>query len=497
MKILKTITAALVSAGLTAGVAADASRDGFFWLGEINKASLVINAEEGLLARESAARIARGLRTVLEKGSQPGGERPSLVIRFEPLLIRESGMEATLLHVGRSSQDMLATCGSAMMRDEVLTLAEKLTETMETLNGLARENQDFIVPNYTNGVAAQPNSYAHYLMGFQAAFSRDAQRIREFYERLNLCAMGTTVLNGTSWPLNRDRMAAYLGFAGPVPDAYDAAQIKTVDEPVEIAAILSSIALHVGTFIQEVSVQYAQPRPWILLEEGGENTYVSSAMPQKRNPGLMINVRAAASAVVGEAQGLLFRAHNIIPGMSDPRRTTPNLGMVKDTAAMLGQYNKVLRALRFNRERALEELNLDWTASQEVADVLMREHKLPFRVGHHVASAIVSFGRAHSIRPLDFPYGELRRIYAEVIRAEYPEGDPECPMSEEEFRKTLDPVAIVQNRRTAGGPQKPELQKAIARYDGVTAAQKAWAREKRDAIEAALSGLDADFEKIR
>lgn len=113
-------------------------------------------------------------------------------------------------------------------------------------------------------------------------------------------------------------MAHYLGFAGLVEDAYDASQIKPVDEPIELSAILTSIALHVGTFVQDLSVQYAQPRPWILLQEGGDNTYVSSAMPQKRNPGLMIGVREAASNVIGEAQGSVFRAHNIIPGMIDP-----------------------------------------------------------------------------------------------------------------------------------------------------------------------------------
>ena len=270
-------------------------RDQFFWLSQINKASLVINADEGLLSKESSAKIAKGLQRVMEKGGEKNGPRPTRVIQYEPYLIKEVGMDATMLHVGRSSQDMHATYNSSIMRDNVLRLSEKLADAMAVLNGVARENIGTIVPNYTNGVAAQPNSYAHYLQGFLSGFARDAERLRQFYDRLNLCPMGTTVLNGTGWPLNRDRMAEYLGFDGPVPNAYDAGQIKSVDEPVELGSILVSIALHVGSFIEDVSVQYAHPRPWILLQEGGGNTYVSSAMPQKRNPGLMINVRAAAS----------------------------------------------------------------------------------------------------------------------------------------------------------------------------------------------------------
>lgn len=468
-------------------------RDEFFWLSEINKASLVINSQEGLLPADSAKKIALGLERVIANGNQKGGPRPSRVIKFEPYLIKEVGMDATMLHVGRSSQDMHATYYSAIMRDNVLELSNKLAQVMSTLNEIAKKNVATVVPNYTNGVAAQPNSYAHYLQGFQSGFIRDAERLREFYERLNLCPMGTTVLNGTGWPLNRDRMAKYLGFDGPVLNAYDAAQIKPVDEPVELGSILASIALHVGTFIQDVSVQYAQPRPWILLQEGGENTYVSSAMPQKRNPGLMIGVREAASNVIGESLTPIIRAHNIVPGMIDPKRVAPNSKMVADTIKMLDQYERVLKALRINPERALEELNNDWTASQEIADVLMREHKLPFRVGHHVASQMVSYAKANNIKPTEFPYSQMQRIYAEVIEKEYPQASKQCPMTEADLKKALDPMAIINNRQTAGGPQKKELLKAIEHTDTQIQKAQKWAHAEKQAIQNALDQLNKDF----
>lgn len=495
MKIsLVTFSVSLALLGQTVVAADTTQRDEFFWLSEINKASLVINAKEGLLPKETAGRIATGLQRVIDNGNQKGGPRPSRVIKFEPFLIKEAGMDATMLHVGRSSQDMHATYYSAIMRDNVLRLSVKLSETMAVLNEIAKKNTSTIVPNYTNGVAAQPNSYAHYLQGFQSGFARDAERLRQFYDRLNLCPMGTTVLNGTGWPLNRDRMADYLGFDGPVLNAYDAAQIKPVDEPVELGSILASIALHVGTFIQDVSVQYAQPRPWILLQEGGDNTYVSSAMPQKRNPGLMIGVREAASNVISESLSPIIRAHNIVPGMIDPKRVAPNSKMVNDTIKMLDQYMRVLKALRINRERALEELNNDWTASQEIADQLMRDHKLPFRVGHHVASQMVSYAKANNIKPTEFPYAQMQRIYAEVIDKEYPEASRQCPMTEDALRKALDPKAIIDSRRTAGGPQKVELKKAIERTDKMIEKNRKWAKDESEAINESLAELDQAFQ---
>jgi argininosuccinate lyase len=342
-------------------------------------------------------------QSVLAAGDAPNGKRPGLVITFEPLLIEAAGVEATLLHAGRSSQDMLATVRSAIQRDDMLRLARQLAQTRAHLLRLAETYAGTVVPNYTNGVAAQPNSYGHYLLGHLAGFDRDAQRLHRGFARIDQSAMGTTVLNGTSWPLNRERMAKYLGYPVTVDNAYDAAQILAAEMPVEVGAVASSIALHVGAFVEDVMVQYAQPRPWILLREGGGNTYVSSAMPQKRNPGLLNDTRANASRVLTLGVGRLISQHNIPPGMSDNKSSHDSSALVGATISTLQGFDKVLGGLVINPERALEELNLDWTASQEVADVLMRKYKLPFRVGHHFASEVVSFAKERNITPRDFP----------------------------------------------------------------------------------------------
>ena len=475
----------------------DSVRDEFFWLTQMNKASVVSNLEEGLLSEETAKKIAEGIDRVVQKVSEQDIDRPKRVILYEPLLIGEVGVEATVLHIGRSSQDMHATYYSAIMRENVIKVALTLSDAMDLLNGIAKRHRETVVPNYTNGVAAQPNSFAHYLQGILAGFKRDAQRIREFYERLNLCPMGTTVLNGTCWPLNRNRIALLLGFAAPVADAYDAAQIKPVDEAVEFAEILASVALHVGAFIQDISVQYAQPRPWIILQEGGENTYVSSAMPQKRNPGLMVGVRELSTDVLAQAQGEMLRAHNLMIGMIDPKRVPKNSKIAEDTVKMLKQFGKVLQALCISPERALEELNNDWTCSQEIADILMSRHGLPFRIGHHVASGIVSYARKNNIRPPEFDYEIVRSIYSDVIGREYPQGNHNCPMSEDEFRAALDPHSIIANRKTSGGPQKEELDEALARTELSINELRAWALSQNQKIDLALEALDHDFMQVK
>jgi len=493
----KTLCAGALLSGLCfSAVAAQSTppRDEFFWLGEMNKATAVINTEEGLLDTKLAPGIAAGVATVIKEGNAPGAKRPSSVITFEPLMIKAAGEDVTLLHAGRSSQDMHATFRSAILRDDLLELADQLSRTTRTMVKLAERYASTPVPNYTNGVAAQPNAYGHYLLGHVAGLERDAQRIREAYARVDRSSMGTTVLNGTSWPLNRQRMADYLGFSALVDNAYDASQISSVDEPVEVSAIVTSIALHTGSFIQDVMTQYAQPRPWILLQEGGSNTYVSSAMPQKRNPGLLIRTRSEASTAVSLANGVVIQAHNITPGMSDPKDVKDNKAMVNSAIKALKSWDTVLDALVLNPERALEELNSDWTASQELADILMREHKLPFRVGHHFASSIVDHAKQKDIKPLDFPYDQARRIYAETVKGSPYAG--ELPMTEQAFRAALDPVAIIKHRASSGGPQPAEMTRMLAQANARLAEQSDWIKARRSHIDTSLQRLDADFSAL-
>ena len=471
-------------------------RDEFFWTSTINKATIVVNAAEGLLSKEAAREAAGGVARLEAKAEKDPALRVKSYIAYEPLLIAETSPAVTLIHAGRSSQDIRSTQRTAILRDRTVQVAKAFDAVIGKLLDLAEANRHTIVPNYTNGVAAQPNSYAHYLLGITAAFLRDRERLNECLTRYNACAMGSTVLNGTGWPLNREAMAVRLGFPAPRRNAFDATCMSPADMPFELASINASAALHVGSFISDVMVQYAQPRPWILLQEGGENTYVSSAMPQKRNPGLMINTRAAASDVIGQAQTVILKAHNIPPGMSDPKSVSANAKLANDTSALLKQFTRVIKALRVNPERALEELNSDWTASQEVADVLMREYKLPFRVGHHVASHIVTYARNNNLSPTNFPYEQVKKIYAEVIKSEYPQGNPVCPMSEQEFRDTLNPTAIVANRKTEGGPQPAELTKALSAADAAIAEQREWTKQNRRHIDQSLAKLDADFQKL-
>ena len=472
---------------------ADQAEDQFYWVNKINKASVVMLSEERIIPPETGAGIARGVAHVIDQARKPDGKRPADVMQVEKIITDLVGPEASLIHTGRSRQDMYATYRMAKLRNQTLDYSDALNSLRQRLLAEAAKNVGTLVPAYTNGVQAQPISYAHYLLAYEASFARDAQRIRELYARMNRSAMGTAVLANSSWPLNRERLADLLGFDGIIENSLDSGQVAPSDVTLEATGIASSGAIRLGAMLGDIHTQYHQIRPWLLLEEG--STYTSSAMPQKRNPGLVMRAREAASNVVGLGHTVAIRAHNVTTGMTDYKEPAAQLGYFPQAVRMIEAMNKVVDALKINRERALEELDGEWTASMELAEALQMEHKVPFRVGHGFASAIVTEARTTGLRPREFPYAKAVELYAGAA-GKYKLADTKLPMGEARFREVLSAEYMVKSRVGTGGPQPAEVERMLAKARATFAADTAWMAATRGKLKEADGRLDAAFAKL-
>jgi len=381
----------------------------------------------------------------------------------------------------------------AKLRNQVLDYSDALDGMRQRLLDAAAKNVETFVPAYTNGVQAQPISYAHYLLAFNASFERDAQRIHELYARMNRSAMGTGVLANSIWPLDRNRMADLLGFDGIIENSLDASQVAPFDAALEAAAIAQSTAIRLGAILQDIHTQYHQTRPWLLLEEG--STYTSSAMPQKRNPGLVMRAREEASNVVGLAQAVTIRDHNVTTGMTDYKLPWADLALFPHAVQMVQKMDAVLDALTVNPKRSLEELEDDWTTSMELAEVLEKEHHIPFRVGHSFASSIVEDARAGGLRPRDYPYAKARELYAQAIaRFKLPDGA--LPLPESEFRQVLSPEWMVRSRVGIGGPQPAEVRRMLDESRARLQQDEQWMRAARGRLAQADARLDVAFKRL-
>ncbi|MBT1118208.1 argininosuccinate lyase [Stutzerimonas nitrititolerans] len=467
--------------------------DQFTWVNRINKASIIMLTEEKIVSRQQGREIARGVQHVIDQAGKPNGKKPSDVLQIERIMIDKIGPQASLIHSGRSRQDMYATYRLATLRSQLLDYTDAMNDTRAQLLELAKQHVDTLIPAYTNGVQAQPITYAHYLLAYEAAFERDAQRIRELYERLNRSPMGTAVLANSGWPLNRERLSELLGFDEVRDNSLDAGQVSTYDIPIEAAGIASSSAIRIGAMLGDIHTQYHQIHPWLLLEEG--STYTSSAMPQKRNPGLIMRARESASDVVGLAHTVTLRAHNVTTGMTDYKFAFDSLGLFDSAHQMFVRTGKVMDALVINPERALEELEAEWTTSMELADTLEREHKVPFRIGHSFASAVVGHARKEGFVPANFPYAEAQRLFTKAAE-KYDWKTRSLPLSESAFRATLSPQNMVKTRVGTGGPQPAEVQRMLKQANQALAGDQHWTNARRDRLAKAEAALDKAFNAL-
>jgi argininosuccinate lyase len=471
------------------------AQDNFYWFGRINMASAVMLTEQKIIPPELVGPIARGVAHQIDQANRPGFVRPTDVLVTEKIITDFAGPDATLIHTGRSRQDMHPTLTLGQLRVEMLDFADALLVLRLQLLDMAAQHAETFVPSYTNGVQAMPISLGQYLLAYADSFARDGERLCQAWSRVNKSPMGAAVLANSSWPLDRNRLAELLGFDGPGTNSYDATQINPVDVALEVVNIAGSVALRVGGLMQDVHVQYHQTRPWLLLAPG--RTYTSSAMPQKANPGVIQNTRALASDVVGSVQQVVLRAHNVTPGMIDYKYSwTSGQGatFVKGSQ-MLRDAADVMASLRVDAKRSLEELESDWTTSMELAETLQREHKVPFRVGHHFASEIVTYAREHTLLPKAFPYAEAVRIYAEAGK-KYQVVDAKLPLDEATFRRTLSPENMVRTRVGIGGPQPAEVRRMHGEAKKAVDADKAWVGERRKGLAEAEAKLNRAFAEL-
>jgi argininosuccinate lyase len=255
--------------------------------------------------------VVKGIRKVLADGELPGAKRPTLVITFEPLLIQAAGPQITLLHAGRSSQDMLhAARGDPARRpaDAGQPAQRHHGRTGQAGRQPARHHRAQL--HQWRGRPAQ--QLRPLPAGLAAALDRDAQRLREAYARLDRSAMGTTVLNGTSWPLNRQRMADYLGFppssTTPMTRADRRPSMAGGSGRCGLLHRPACRRLHPGRDDAICAAASVDPAA------GGRRQYLCLfGHAAEAQSGLLNSTRRDASTVIAEGMGVAIVAHNLPP----------------------------------------------------------------------------------------------------------------------------------------------------------------------------------------
>lgn len=447
---------------------------------QINKASIVMLAERGLVPHPMAARIARGIAQVIASENASGVPRSADYLDFEPKLIAAVGQDASRLHIGRSRQDIGATIARMSLRDGLLREYQALVASRERLLAIAVQHKQTIIPAYTHGVQAQPTTFAHYLLAWESAMARTSERLQQAYQRINMSPLGAAALGTSSFPVDRKRLAGLLGFDGLVENSYDANHLASTDSGLEVASALQICAIQLGQFAQDLHAQYAAPSPWLMLSEG-KLTGVSSLMPQKRNPAALEQLRTQSSIMAGEMQTVFLLSHNNRPGMFDSRSYDPVPS--ERPLQVFELFRQVLDGLVIDADRALAEVNAGYATTSEIADVLLRTADVPFRIGHHYASALTNYGRSQGLQLNEIPYAEAARIYQADAKQAF-------PLDEAAFRETISAERMVFGSKGIGGPQFAEVTRMLAEGQGRIKSDQDWLTSRKDRLADAEAALD-------
>lgn len=465
---------------------ADAQRLFLSTLIEVDKAHLVMLAEQGIVPGTSAAACAKALVeldvTSLRQEVYDGSVE-DLFFLVEARIAAIAGPEhAGRLHTARSRNDIDLTMYRMVWREHLLQTFDRSLDLRRTLLAIAMEHRDALIPAYTHNQPAQPTTLGHYMIAMVEVLERDAERMAAAYARLNRSPLGACAITTTGFPIKRERTAALLGFHGLVVNSYGA--IAAVDYLAELCGVLATSMLNLGRFTQDMLSWTTAEVGYLRLSDG--YVQISSIMPQKRNPVPLEHTRILASRALTEAQAVVSSLHNTpFADMNDGEDTLQPLVALafSDAQRALALLAGALGEASFNTEVMRQRTARGFLTVTEAADTLVRETGIPFHDAHRIVSESV---RSAADDDLDALAHDLFTRCRENCIA----------IQEQVLRDSLDPAKFVAVRSVPGGPApealNPELDRAQAQWsvDSVWIAGQRKHRADADAmLQAALAGL--------
>lgn len=458
---------------------------------DANAAQVVMLAENDLISDDLAHDLARALAELERQGPpEAGGSNYPNYLNLENQLKEIVGDEASNIHLGRSRNDLGATMNLMLMRQQVLALLDEIATVRTTLQEIAADNIDTVMPGYTHAVQAQPTTLAHFLLAVDATFGRDTDRLRETYARINRSPLGSGAFTTSGFSLDRKRLAELLGFPALIENSYDAIMSNPADTKVELAFDLAISAVGIGRVAQYILFQYDDPAPGLLLSAG--ITGRSSIMPQKRNPSVVERVRLLASEVVGRGQMAALLVHNTpLYEVKDARQDHlyRSNELVAHALTLYRNFDNVLQAITVRPDLLRAQVDADYSTMSELADTLKREAGVPFRIGHEVASELTTYGRANGKRPAELSYEEVANVYHDVT-------GEDLPLSRPQVGRAFDPAAFVSGRAGIGGPQPESVRRMLDSQRDAVAELRGWTESETARLAAARASLDAELARI-
>ena len=374
----------------TASVTFDLRLAGFDIRGSIAHARMLAGA--GILSGEDFAAIEKGLAQIREEIASGAFEwsidSEDVHLNIERRLTELVGDAGKRLHTARSRNDQVATDVRLYLReaiDEVLTLIAGLRRA---LLDVAAEHTETVMPGFTHLQVAQPVSFAHHLLAYFEMLSRDAQRLADCRTRVNRLPLGAAALAGTSFPIDREKVARELNFDGVCENSLDA--VSDRDFAIEFCADAAILMTHLSRFCEEL-ILWMSPR-FGFIDLADRFCTGSSIMPQKKNPDVPELIRGKTGRVNGHLVALLtlMKGQPLAYNKDNQEDKEPLFDTVDTLTASLAVFTEMLAGIEVKREAMREAARQGYATATDLADYLVKKG-LPFREAHEaVAKAVRS-----------------------------------------------------------------------------------------------------------
>jgi argininosuccinate lyase len=448
----------------------------------IHHAHLVMLTERGIVP-PSEARVLRdalaGIALDDVRCARYDGSCEDLFFYVERLVVQRAGEEtAGRLHTARSRNDIDMTMYRMQQRELILSVVRATLALRSVLLTLAGRHQTTVYAAHTHTQPAQPTTIAHYLLAVVEQLERDFTRLAAAYASTNRSPLGACAITGTGFPIDRRRTAELLGFDAATGNTYGS--IATVDYLLESVAATSVLLAGLGRVLQDLLLWCTSEFGYLRLADGFVQS--SSIMPQKRNPVALEHARAIASKALGQAGAILLAVHNTPFG--DIVDTEDDLqplvfSMFRDATRAVSLVAAAMGAADFDRDRLAARARTGWITVTELADTLTRDHGVPFKKSHDVASRFVALAGQRPGRPLT---GVLAEVSSAVLgRA--------IDYDEAALARILSPEHFVEIRATAGGPAPEETTRASAASRERLAKDSLWVDETSGRLRTAEEAL--------
>ncbi len=329
-------------------------------------------------------------------------------LNIEARLTALVGDAGKRLHTGRSRNDQVATDVRLWLRTEIDKLARLLGAMQHALVELAAHHAHTVMPGCTHLQVAQPVSFAHHLLAYVEMFARDAERLADVRKRVNRLPLGAAALAGTSYPLDRERVARTLGFDGICQNSLDA--VSDRDFALEFSSFAAITMVHVSRLAEEIVLWMSQNFGYIDLAD--RYCTGSSIMPQKRNPDVAELARGKSGRVVGHLMALLtlMKGQPLTYNKDNQEDKEPLFDTVDTLADTLRVMAEMVGGIVVKSE-AMEHAALKgYATATDLADYLVKKG-LPFRDAHETVAHAVKLAMQQGVDLSALPLATLQGLH--------------------------------------------------------------------------------------